>query len=74
MSNPYREPSKDASYKISIHLVKRFQRKSFLRNQPIRKKNCLWPPCLLTDQIKMSNFLFVVAMFVNGLGGNKQSL
>jgi len=55
MSNPYREPSKDTSYKISIHLAKRFQRKTFLRNQPIRNKNCLWPPCLLMDQIEMSN-------------------
>jgi hypothetical protein len=55
MSNHYRGPSKDASYKILIHLAKRFQRKTFLRNQPIRNKNCLWPPCLLTDQIEMSN-------------------
>jgi hypothetical protein len=27
----------------------------FFRNQPIRNKNCLWWPCLLTDQDKMSN-------------------
>ena len=25
------------------------------RNQPIRNKNCLWQPCLLTDRDKMSN-------------------
>jgi hypothetical protein len=30
---------------------------SFFRNQPIRNKNCLLRPCLLTDQDKMSNFL-----------------
>jgi hypothetical protein len=24
------------------------------RNRPIRNKNCLWWPCLLTDQDKMS--------------------
>ena len=24
------------------------------RNQPIRNKNCLWQPCLLTDQNGMS--------------------
>jgi hypothetical protein len=35
-------------------LAKRFQRKSCFRNQPIRKKNCLWQPCLLTDQNEMS--------------------
>jgi hypothetical protein len=27
----------------------------FFRNQPIRNKNCLWRPCLLTDRDKMSN-------------------
>jgi hypothetical protein len=26
----------------------------FFRNQPIRKKNCLWWPCLLTDRDIMS--------------------
>ena len=51
----YREPSKDASYEVSIHLAKRFQ-KRFFRNQPIRNKNCLWRPCLLTDRDEMSNF------------------
>jgi hypothetical protein len=25
------------------------------RNQPIRNKNCLWQPCLLTDRDEMSN-------------------
>jgi hypothetical protein len=54
MSNLYREPSKDASYQISIHLAKRFQRR-FFRNQPIRNKNCLWQPCLLTVRDEMSN-------------------
>jgi hypothetical protein len=27
----------------------------FFRNQPIRNKNCLWCPCLLTDRDKISN-------------------
>ena len=26
-----------------------------LKNRPIRNKNCLWWPCLLTDRDKMSN-------------------
>ena len=26
-----------------------------LKNQPIRNKNCLWWPCLLTDRDEMSN-------------------
>ena len=29
--------------------------KIFFRNQPIRNKNCLWWPCLLTDRDKMSS-------------------
>jgi hypothetical protein len=55
MSNLYREPSKDASYQVLIHLAKRFQRRRFFRNQPIRNKNGLWRPCLLTDWDKINN-------------------
>jgi hypothetical protein len=29
MSNPYKEPSIDASYQASVHLAKRFQRRRF---------------------------------------------
>jgi hypothetical protein len=54
MSNLYREPSKDASYQVLIHLAWWFQRR-FFRNQPIRNKNDLWWPCLLTDWDEMSN-------------------
>jgi hypothetical protein len=55
MSNLNRGPSIDASYQISYHLAKRFQRKSCFRNQTVRNKNCLWRPCLVTDQNGMSN-------------------
>ena len=55
MSNLYRGPSIDASYPISVHLGKRFQRRRFLRNQQIRNKNGLWWPYFLTDQDEMSN-------------------
>jgi hypothetical protein len=55
MCNLYRGPSIDSSYQVSIHLAKQFQRRRFFRNQPIRNKNCLWLPCLLTDRDKMSN-------------------
>jgi hypothetical protein len=54
MSNLHRGPPKDAPYQVSIHLAKQFQRRRFFRNQPIRNKNGLWLPCLLTDQDKMS--------------------
>ena len=47
MSNLYRGPPIDASYPVSVHLAKRFQRRRFFRNQPFRNKNCLWWPCLL---------------------------
>jgi hypothetical protein len=49
-----RGPSKDGSYQVSIHLAKQFQRRIIFRNQPIRNKNCLWWPCLLTDRDEMS--------------------
>jgi hypothetical protein len=32
MSNLYRGPAIDASYQVSIHLAKRFQRRIFFRN------------------------------------------
>ena len=46
MSNLYTGPAIDASYQVSVHLAKWFQRRRFFRNQPIRNKNCLWRPCL----------------------------
>jgi hypothetical protein len=55
MSNLYRGPSIDAPYQVPIHLAKLFQRRNFFRNQPIRNKNGLWRPCLLTDRDEMSN-------------------
>jgi hypothetical protein len=55
MSILYRGSSIDASCQVSVHLAKRFQRRRFFRNQPIRNKNYLWWPCLLMDQDKMSN-------------------
>ena len=54
MSNLYRGPPIDASYQVSVHLAKWFKRR-FFRNQPIRNKNCLWWPCLLTDRDEMNN-------------------
>jgi hypothetical protein len=55
MSNIYREPAIDASYQVSVHLAKRFQRRRVYKNIPIRNKNCLWRPCLLMDRDEMSN-------------------
>jgi hypothetical protein len=55
MRKIYRGPSIDAAYQILVHLAKRFQRKRLFSNQPIRNKNCLWRPCLLTDRDEISN-------------------
>jgi hypothetical protein len=55
MSNLYTGPSINASYQVSVHFAKRFQRRRFFRNQPIRNKNCLWWPRLLMDRDEMSN-------------------
>ena len=56
MRKLYKGPSIDAAYQVSIHLAPRFQirREDCLGNQPIRNKNCLWQPCLLTDRNEMS--------------------
>jgi hypothetical protein len=74
----------DASYLVSVHMAKQFQRRRFFRNLPIRNKNCMSWPCLLTDRDEMSNLhrghsidasfqVSVVAMFVNRSGRNEQS-
>jgi hypothetical protein len=55
MSTLYRGSSIDASYQVSIHLAKRFQRRRFFRIRPIRNRIGLWRPCLLTDRYEMSN-------------------
>ena len=55
MSTLHRGPPIVTSYHVSVHLAKRFQRRRFFRNPPIRNKNCLWRPCLLTDRDQMSN-------------------
>ena len=55
ISNLYREPSIYTSYQVSTQLAKRFQRRRFFRNQPIRNKNCLWRPYSLMDQDEMSS-------------------
>ena len=67
----------DASYQVSVHMSKQFQRR-FFSNRPIKNKNCMWWPCLLTDQDEMSNLhrghsidasyqVSVVAMFVKNI-------
>jgi hypothetical protein len=53
MSNLYRGPSRDASYQGSVHLAVVSEEKNF-RNRPTRNNNCLWWPCLPSDQNKMS--------------------
>jgi hypothetical protein len=46
MSNLYREPSKDAFYKVSIHLFKRFRGEDFLEiNQSETRMACSGHVC-----------------------------
>jgi hypothetical protein len=56
MSNSYRGPSihVDASYQVTVHLDKQYQRRRFFRNQPISNKNGPWWPYLWTDHDEMS--------------------
>ena len=54
MSNLYRGPSIDASYQVSDNLGQAVSEEKIFRNRPIRKKDCLWRPCLLMDQDEMS--------------------
>jgi hypothetical protein len=55
ISNLYREPSIEASYQVSVHLAKRFQRRRFFLEINQSKTRIVWQPCLLTDRDEMSN-------------------
>ena len=44
----------DASYQVSVQLVRQLQRRRFFRYRQFRNKNCLWWPCLLTDRDEMN--------------------
>ena len=68
----------DASYQVSVHMAKQFQRRRFFLNRPVRNKNCMCWPCLLTDRDEMSNLhrghsidasyqVSVVAMFAGDI-------
>jgi hypothetical protein len=64
-------------YQISIHLAKWLRRRRFFGNQPIRNKNCLWRPCLLTNRNKLSNptkFQFIWLRGFRGEDYNMKSL
>ena len=54
MNNLYRGPSINDSYHVRFSWPFGFRREDFFRNQPIRNKNCLWRPCLITDRNEMS--------------------
>ena len=52
MSSIYRGPAIDASYQVSVHLAKWFQRGKIFKNRSIRNKNCLCRPCLLMGNLQ----------------------
>ena len=64
VSNLYKEPSIDASYQVSVHWTKCFQSRIFIRNRPIRNKNCLWWPWLLTNPDDMTIFIEYLPMIL----------
>ena len=51
----YTEPSMVLPTKFRFIWPSSFREEYFFRNRPIRNKNCLWWPCLLTDQKLMSH-------------------
>ena len=63
MSNLYRGPAIDVSYQVSVHLAKRFQRRTFFLNRPIRNISA-----------NQKQELPMAAMFVTGSELNDQSL
>jgi hypothetical protein len=67
MSNPYREPSIDASYQVSVHLAKRFQRRKFLEIDQLETRiacgshiccDCSFRPDPLTNMATIDNSCF----------------
>ena len=60
MSNLHRGHSIDASYQVSVHLAKRFQRRRYLKIGQLETRiacDCLWWPCLVMDHNKMCTFM-----------------
>jgi hypothetical protein len=57
MSNLYRGSAIDASYPLPSFgsFGQAISEEKIFKNRPIRNKNCLWRPCLLTDRNEMSN-------------------
>jgi hypothetical protein len=55
MSNLYRRPSIDASYQVSVHLAKQFQKRRFLKIGQSETKIAYSGHVCLMDWDKMSN-------------------
>ena len=53
MSKLYRGPPIDASYQVSVHLAKQFQRRLLKIGQS--ETIIAWRPCLLMDRDEISN-------------------
>jgi hypothetical protein len=53
----HRGPSIDASHQVSVHLAKRFQRRRFKKNWPIRNKNCPWQESSMECPLKIAHFV-----------------
>jgi len=53
MTNVYRGHSIDASYHVSVHLAKRFQRRRFLKIGHSETRIAFGGPCFVMDHNKM---------------------
>jgi hypothetical protein len=56
MRNHYRRPSIDASYQVSVHLAKWFQRRRFLKKMVNQKQKLPVAAMFVMDRDKMNNF------------------
>ena len=52
MSKLYRGPSKDASYQVSIHLAKRFQRRRFFQKSTNQKQEL--PKAIFVNELELN--------------------
>jgi hypothetical protein len=62
MRKVYRGPAIEASYQVSVHLAKRFQRRRFFLEINQSKTRIVWQPCLLTDH---KDYSFRPDLFTN---------
>jgi hypothetical protein len=64
MSNLYKEPSIDASYKVSVHLAKQFQRTRFLETDQSETRIACGSHVCIYRHGRHRQFLFLIGRFL----------